>query len=856
MSPFISALLLLVTAEPTDGVTGPGVSKALAEQRARQISDVRYALDLDITRRDSALGRARVSFNRRAGGDVVLDFRGLGYSRVVANGAPIEVRAEHGHLVVPSTSLRRGANEIALDFVAAIAPAGASIIRVHDATDGAEYLYTLLVPADANQLFPCFDQPDLKARVTLTLTTPRGWTAVANGRRAEVDSTSPLRFRFAETEPISTYLIAFAAGPWAVRSAIIDGHAISLYARASRMREVEADTLLALNAHALAWLERYTAQPFPFQKFDIVLAPAFPFGGMEHPGAVFYNEESFIFRERPTLSQLLGREATIFHEVAHQWFGDFATMRWFDDLWLKEGFATYLAAVMQSEIDPAANAWKTFYLRNKPAAYAVDASAGTTPVWQSLGNLDRAKSNYGPIVYNKAPGILKQLNYLVGDTVFRDGLRSYLREHRYGNATWRDLLAAVGTAAHRPLSEWGARYVRRPGMPVLQQTVEQGRDGRIDRIVLTQQPARSLSGSSPWPARVELLLGYTDHQPTRIPVELRGRTTVVPIGQFPPPDYVFANAGDFGYMLVRLDASTTTWLEQHIGTVRDDFLRAMLWGALWDDVRDARLAPARFIQMLLRELPHERDEQLVPVLLGRMARATTTYLSPAERERYTPHVERMLQSGASDTSRSYGLRKNHLDAFIATAQTPTALAALDAMLDGTDAAGAPLRAPTRWAIVTTLVARAVPSADERLSAEVQRDSTTEGKRRAFVAGAARPDSATKARYWSRYFGDRELNEDWVTASLRSFHEPGQNHLTRQFLVPALDSLPWIQRNRRIFFLGNWVGATMDGQHSAGALSDVDAMLRRRRTLPQNLREKILQARDELERTVAIRRAFP
>ncbi len=856
MSPFLSVLLLAAAVEPADSLTGPGVSKALAEQRARQITDVRYALDLDVTRRDSALGRARLSFTRRAGGDVVLDFRGLGYSRVVANGAPIEPRAEHGHLVIPSASLRMGANEIALDFVAAIAPAGASIIRVHDATDGAEYLYTLLVPADANQLFPCFDQPDLKARVTLTLTTPLGWTAIANGRRAQMDSTLALRFRFAETEPISTYLIAFAAGPWAVRSATVDGHAISLYARASRMREVEADTLIALNAHALAWLERYTAQPFPFQKFDMVLAPAFPFGGMEHPGAVFYNEESFIFRERPTLSQQLGREATIFHEVAHQWFGDFATMRWFDDLWLKEGFATYLAAVMQSEIDPAANAWKTFYLRNKPAAYAVDASAGTTPVWQSLGNLDRAKSNYGAIVYNKAPGILKQLNYLVGDTVFRDGLRNYLREHRYGNATWRDLLAAVGTAAHRPLSEWGERYIRRPGMPVLQQVVEQGGDGRVRRIVLTQQPARALSGTSPWPARVELLLGYINRPSTRIPVELRGRTTVVPISQMQTPDYVFANAGDFGYTLVRLDPRTTTWLEQHIGTVRDDFLRAMLWGALWDEVRDARLAPARFIQTVLRELPGERDEQIVPVLLGRLARTTTTYLSIADRDRYTPHVEGVLQSGASDTSRTYGLRKNHLDAFIATAQTPTALAALDAMLDETDAAGAPLRAPTRWAIVTTLVARAAPTADARLSAEVLRDSTTEGKRRAFVAGSARPDSATKALYWSRYFGDRELNEDWVTASLRSFHEPAQDHLTRRYLVPALDSLPWIQRNRRIFFLGSWVGATMDGQHSSGALSDVDAVLHRRRSLSHDLREKILQARDELDRTVAIRRAFP
>ena len=838
-----------------DDLTGPGVSRALAERRSMQIAQVRYVLHLDVTRRDTALGRAHVRFVRRGGGDVILDFRGLGYSNVLANGVPVSPRAEHGHLVIASAALRDGDNEIALDFQAAIAPSGASVIRVHDAVDNADYLYTLLVPADANQLFPCFDQPDLKARVSLTLTTPVAWTAVANGTLLGVDSSGTKTFRFAESEPISTYLVAFAAGPWSVKTATIDGRPISIYSRASRAREVESDTLIALNARAIVWLEQYTAQRYPFQKFDIVLAPAFPFGGMEHPGAIFYNEESFIFRERPTLSQLLGRQATIYHEVAHQWFGDFATMRWFDDLWLKEGFATYLAAVMQADLDPGANAWKTFYLRNKPAAYAVDASSGTTPVWQQLGNLDQAKSNYGAIVYNKAPGILKQLNYLVGDTAFRDGLRAYLRDHPYGNATWRDLLAAVGDAANRPLHAWGASYILRPGMPVLTPRVEL-RGGRISRLTIEQRPARALSGAAPWPVRIELLLGYTDAPVQRIPVELRGRVTVVPAAGLRAPDFVFANAADYGYALVRLDDRTVRWLETHIGEVRDDFLRAMLWGALWDQVRDARLAPMRFARIAVRELPRETDEQLVPVILGRLSRAVSAYLSATEQGRLRPHLERVLLASANDSTRSYGVRKNHLDAYVALAHSPMAMATLDALLDSSAAAGAPLRPPTRWAIVTTLVARAAPSAAARLAAESRRDSTTEGRRRAFVANAAHPDSATKAQYWARYFADRELNEDWVTASLRAFHDPEHGDVTRQYLVPALDSLTWIQRNRRIFFLGNWVSATFDGQRSASALAAVDEMLRRRAALPRDLRDKILQSRDELERTVAIRRTYP
>ena len=848
------ASLILAPMLP-DSLTGPGISRALAEHRAAQIAEVRYTLQLDVTRRDTVVGHARVSFLRSGGGDVILDFRGLGYSSVTANGAATSPRAEHGHLVIAAAALRNGANEIGLDFRAAIAPAGASVIRVHDAADNTDYLYTLLVPADANQLFPCFDQPDLKARVSLSLTTPRGWTAVANGPVTKVDSAAALTFRFAESQRISTYLVAFAAGPWSVKSAVIGGRPISLYVRASRAREVESDTLLALNARAITWLEKYTAQHYPFQKYDFVLAPAFPFGGMEHPGAVFYNEESFVYRERPTLSQLLGREATIFHEVAHQWFGDFATMRWFDDLWLKEGFATYLAAVMQSDLDPGANAWKTFYLRNKPAAYAVDASSGTTPVWQQLENLDQAKSNYGAIVYNKAPGILRQLNYLVGDTAFRDGLRAYLRDHAYGNASWRDLIGAVGGAAHRPLDGWGASYILRPGMPVITpRLVLKG--GKISRLTIDQHPAHALSGAAPWPVRVDLLLGYVDAPSERIPVELLGRTTIVQAAGRRAPDFIFANAADHGYALVHLDDRSVLWLESHIGEVRDDFLRAMLWGALWDQVRDARLAPVRFARAALRELPRESDEQLVPVILGRLSRAVSAYLSPSEQERLRPELERVLLADASDSTRSYGVRKNHLDAYVALAHSPHALAALDALLDSTAAAGAPLRPPTRWAIVTTLVARAAPGADARLAAESIRDSSTEGRRRAFVANAAHPDSTTKALYWSRYFGDKELNEDWVTASLRAFHDPEHDELTRRYLVPALDSLPWIQHNRRIFFLGSWVSATLDGQRSASALVAVDEMMRSRVGLPRDLREKILQSRDELERTVAIRRAFP
>ena len=653
--------------------------------------------------------------------------------------------------------------------MSAIAPAGASVIRYHDSTDGADYLYTLLVPSDANALFPCFDQPDLKARVTLTLVTPRGWKALANGALASSDSTSggATTHTFRTSDPISTYLVAFAAGPWATRRAVVHGRPISMWVRASRMKEAEVDTLIATNARAIEWLERYTARPFPFQKFDFLLAPAFPFGGMEHPGAVFYNEESFIYREPPTRNQLLGREATIYHEVSHQWFGDLVTMRWFDDLWLKEGFATYIAAVMQDDLSPAANAWRTFFLRNKPVAYATDASRGTTPVWQSLGNLDQAKSNYGPIVYNKAPGILKQLNFMVGDTAFRDGLRAYLRAHPYGNATWRDLLTAIGRTASTNLGPWGREYVLRAGMPILDQRVVASKDGWT--LELTQSPAQSLSGASPWPIRTQVLVVDSAGAEHTASMVLTGPVTRHRFAGA-LPRFVFANAGDEAYALTRLDSASVRWAEAHIGEIRDPLQKAMTWNALWDLVRDARLAPERFATVALRELPAERDDQLAPFIVGRLARTVDMYLCDASERTLRDQSERVLAQGAADTTRTYSVRKSQLDALIGLARSPVTLSHLDAALDSATAFGLPLRAPTRWAIVTHLVAMNAASANTRLASETRRDSTSEGKRRAFVAGAARPDSATKAEYWRRYFNDASLNEDWVTASLGTFND--------------------------------------------------------------------------------------
>ena len=867
---------------PADSLTTPGVSHELGRYRAAHISDVRYDLSIDLTRRDTAYGTVRIAFTRMKGGDLILDYRGDEISELSLNGESYPFERINGHLRVTATELRDAANVVEARFKASIKPAGTSIIRFTDDKDRRDYLYTLLVPSDAQLLFPCFDQPDLKAVFSLALTVPTGWIALSNGARSGVEGVGfassasdptpqiPNRIQFAPTKPIPTYLFAFAAGPYTV---LRDRHKdVGLWVRASRASEVETDTLIALNRRAIAWLEKYFDVPYPFDhrtpgndRFSFLLAPAFPFGGMEHPGAVFYNEESFIYREPPTLNQQLGRQATINHEIAHQWFGDFTTMRWFDDLWLKEGFATYMAAKMQAATGDS-TAWMSFYLRNKPTAYDVDASAGTTPVWQELANLDQAKSNYGAIVYNKAPGVLKQLDHLVGETAFRSGVRKFLKAHAYGNGTWQELIASIGNSAGRDLNAWGRAYFVRPGMPVVEQQLTIGKNGRIERLALIQRPAQPLSGPGFWPMKVDVRVQYDGKSPVVLPVELSADTTVVAeaVG-LPAPNFVYPNANDHGYGLFMLDTLSSHWLLSHRVPVADPFFRAMLWGSLWDLVRDARVNPSLYLARALDALALERDEQIASRLMGRVIRIVESYTSQSahsvdaapmsSREGTARLAEARFLAGARDSTRTYGLRKSFFDSYVAVARSADALKRLDAWLDSASAAGMPLRQPSRWAIVTSLAARGAPSSAERLRGETARDTTTGGKRRAFIAGAAFPRPETKRAYFERYFADSTLNEDWVTASLGAFNASDQSALSLPYLRPVLDTLPWVQKNRRIFFLGSWLGAFIGGQQSPEALAIVDQYLAEHPQLPRDLRQKVLQARDDLERTVRIRAAF-
>ncbi len=838
------------------GSVPTGIPRQLAQERASEIWDVRYRLDYRLEPHASATtGHEELSFKLKAAVLLLLDFREGTVSNFKVNGSSVGVTAESGHLVLPASALRGGENKLTLDFTAPVAPAGKAITRYEDKDDGSEYIYTLFVPMDASMAFPCFDQPDLKARFTLALTAPANWTVISNSAAERTqDEGANKRTLFAETRPISTYLFAFAAGPF--RSVHPATGMPNLYVRQSQIKraEPEAPQIEEITARGMQFLANYFAQPFPFPKYDMVLIPGFAYGGMEHAGATFLREDGMLFRTAPTETDRFNRGITILHELAHQWFGDFTTMRWFDDLWLKEGFAQFMAFRTMTALEPNQNVWKRFYQSIKPAAYGIDVTQGTTPIYQDIPNLNDAKSAYGAIVYSKAPGLLKQLSYMLGDEAFRNGLRIYLDEHAYGNAEWSDLVKAFERSSGQNLSVWASAWIRRRGMPEVRVRWSCNAQGRLSKLMLTQRNVLGEGGT--WPLATEVLLGYANGQAIRIRAQMSGEIAKITAAAGKPcPAYVYGNDQDYAYGLFMLDDRSREYVAKHIGSLPDLFERTLLWGSLWDSVRFAELAPRNYLSVALKNTAQETDEALVQSLGGHAAYALHHYVSDPVSSEETPQFEKAALDRMMNSS-AQGLRIMWFRTLRSVSGTLLGLNEMKELLNGKAAIpGVQLRPLDRWSMVTTLLAHKDPDAGAVYEAEKQQDQTGDGQKYAYVAGAARADAATKNWYFKDYLHNPSRQEDWVEQSLGAFNFWNQSALTAPYLRPALEALPQVKQQRKIFFVLAWLNAFIQGQDSEAADAEVHSWLASA-PLDKDLKLKVLQVTDELDRIVKIRMRFP
>ena len=936
-----------------------GVPLALAQWRAKHYSDIRYKLNLRLEKGAPLMkGDIEIRVNLTEEGaknDLILDWRTTQFENdkdkpfanvTSLNGQiPLVINVAE-HLRISRQFLKVGENIIKIEFASPIKTSGSAITRYIDKEDGSEYIYSLFVPSDASTAFPVFDQPDLKARFQLNVGVPYSWRVVTNTNLKSMQAFSKDYYYFEETKPISTYVFAFAAGnfeeidcrddscgrPMSGAKTNVDNKSTStsdirrfgqaqdlplqskIYVRKSQSNKLKQHSaeVFRINRESIKYFEEYFDYKFPFPKYDLVLIPEFPFGGMEHAGATFLRESSIIFPSEPTKNDLISRATLIFHENAHQWFGDLVTMKWFDDLWLKEGFATFMGFKALDKIMPEMNAWKAFYERNKVAAYQTDSTKGTTPIYQEISNLSAAKSAYGAIVYSKAPSFLKQDEFYLGEKEFQTAVRSFLKKHEFSNATWQDLVTEFEIASKKDLKDWANNWVTKRGVPlILTRRKESERGVLIGYEFIQIDPIAESNG---WYLKSKLLEAFSNgtrgdsqiYFDSLIPrneldknVKDYRVTSALSLGithESRKANFLFPNYQDYGYGIFLLDEKSRDYILANVQNEKDDFLRAMMYGSLWDSVREAELNPKDYVELVIKNVAAEKDETIVSSMLGRANTAMNYYLDDKTRESLAPKLEEILIN-KMQSAETLGQRITFYRSFLNVASSEKARQVLKDVLSGKikiegfncrgDSCVRPmseaktkvdnkstsasdirrsgqaqdqplqtiLKTKDKFDIVTKLFILGDKDAENLLSELTKTDTSDDAKRYAYAARAGIATAENKAKYWNDFVNNKEISESWIESAFVSFNSNRHSNLTQQFLEKALAELPNHKKNRKIFFVNGWLGAFIGGQKSEESLNIVNKFLADNPNLDRDLRLKILENADVIERAVKIRQKF-
>lgn len=807
-----------------------GVSFDLAQWRVAHISGVEYDLVLTVPG-DMALPIA-ASENLRftldaVTDDVPLDFREASgkLHGLRINGADTPVRHEAEHLILPASLLRTGENRVEIAF-----DAGESSLNRNP-----DYLYTLFVPARARTVFPLFDQPDMKARYRLTLDLPEGWAALSNAP-LESAATAGGRtvHRFAQGDPVSSYLFSFVAGKFDSVSRTVDGRQMTLLHRETDKAKVDRnlDEIFRLHGEALRWLEDYTGIAYPFAKFDFAIIPAFQYGGMEHPGAIQYNAESLFLDEDPSQPQLLGRANLIAHETAHMWFGDLVTMRWFDDVWTKEVFANFMAAKIVNPSFPGIDHELDFLLQSFPSAYAVDRTEGANPIRQHLANLDEAGSLYGAIIYSKAPIMMRQLEATMGETAFQHGIRDYLATFAGGNASWPELVAILDKRSPQDLGAWSQVWVETPGRPHFELSAD-GKD------LLQRDPA---GNGRAWPQ----VFGVKGDSETALNVS--GATTRLPrVGEL-----MFDSDGK-GYGLFPIDPpliasrwASMSGLER--GAQLVNHYEQMLEG-------NPAAAPPAHYDFLLDQMPGETSELLLGEMLGQMSHIYWSLLPDDARGARAPAIEAVLWARANDVGLPASTRKLMLRSLQGFAQTDFALSRLELVWRGELALpGVSLSEREQIDLAASLALRLPERAQTILDVQAAHIANPDQQRRfAYLRPALSPDPAVRDAFFASLAKEENrATESWVLDALGYLHHPLRRAQSQAYVLPSLDLLEEIQRTGDIFFPGDWIARTLASHTDPAVAQTVRDFLATRPQYSPQLRMKILQAADPLFRAVRLR----
>ncbi|SNR23518.1 aminopeptidase N [Actinomadura mexicana] len=758
-----------------------------ARERARLLSVASYTVDLDLTTGEERFGSTTVVRfgSAEPGASTFIDLHGAVVREVTLNGEALDPGSyDTGKGRIPLPGLAAD-NELRVVADCAYSRSGEGLHRFVDPVDDSVYLYSQFETADAHRMFTCFDQPDLKATFELTVKAPQDWEVVTN---EAADTAEGGTWRFLPTPQISTYITALVAGPYhVVRDEYRreDGTVIPLgvYCRASLAEHLDADAIVDVTRQGFGYFEKVFGRPYPFSKYDQLFVPEFNAGAMENAGCVTFLED-YVFRSRVTDAAYERRAETILHEMAHMWFGDLVTMRWWDDLWLNESFATYMSVLCQAEATKWKGSWTTFANLEKAWAYRQDQLPSTHPISADIPDIRAVEVNFDGITYAKGASVLKQLVAYVGLDNFLEGVRRYFDRHAWGNTVLTDLLGALEETSGRDLASWSKEWLETAGANTMRPEYEVDAEGNFSSFTVLQEA----KADYPTLRAHRLAIGLYDRtadglvRRDRVELDVVGARTEVPqlVGK-KRPDLVLVNDDDLTYAKVRLDEHSLKTLIEDIGEVRDSLPRALCWSAAWDMTRDAEMATRDYVRLVVKGIRGVTDISVTQTLLRQARTAVQQYADPMWREEGLALMADTLSELAREAEPGSDLQLAYTLAFSASAVTGEHLAFVQGLLDGSQVLdGLTVDTDLRWALLRRLVTTG-KAGEAEIDAEHERDRTAAGERHAAACKAAIPTPEAKAAAWERIVAG-DLPNAVYRATLGGFVEPDQAAL----LVPYLD----------------------------------------------------------------------
>ncbi|MEV0687061.1 aminopeptidase N [Nocardia sp. NPDC050378] len=806
-------------------MSAPNLTRDQAVERAAVVAVDNYRIELDLTDQprgaDSAVSdtfgsTTTVTFTAKPGASTYIDLVAARVRSAVLNGRDLDVSsyAEETGIALPDLAEN---NELVVVADCEYSHTGEGLHRFVDPADGKVYLYSQFETADAKRMFACFDQPDLKATFDVVATAPSDWVVVSNG--ADIDQHeigAVVRHTFATTPRMSTYLVAMIAGPYATwTDTYADSHGeipLGLFCRASLAEHMDHERLFTETKQGFDFYHKNFGVPYAFGKYDQLFVPEFNAGAMENAGAVTFLED-YVFRSKVTRASYERRAETVLHEMAHMWFGDLVTMKWWDDLWLNESFATFASVLCQAEATEYTSAWTTFANVEKSWAYRQDQLPSTHPIAADIPDLHAVEVNFDGITYAKGASVLKQLVAYVGLQPFLAGLRDYFAEHAYGNATFDDLLSALEKASGRDLSDWGAQWLKTTGLNILRPDFTVAADGTFSSFAVVQEGAAPGAGEY----RVHrIAIGVYDDvdgklvRAKRIELDLdaAARTEVPELVGVPRGALVLVNDDDLTYCSLRLDSESLAVVVDRVGDIAESLPRTLAWSAAWEMTRQAEMKARDFVALVQRGIGAESEIGVVQRLLMQAATAISSYAEPgwAEREGWPGFADRLLElaRGAEAGSDHQLAFVNALTgAELDTRHTDVLARLLDSDPAEVGLGGLTVDTDLRWRVVTALAAAGRIDADGLespvIDAELDRDPTAAGQRQAAAARAARPLAAVKEQAWNTVMGDDTVPNITARAIVGGFAPAGQGELLAPYVDRYFAEVPavWERRSSEV-----------------------------------------------------------